>query len=133
MRGGTWGRILAALVVVGGLALIAVSAYQAGYAEGAVTDGGVRVVERMPLYGFGVIGVMFKVLFFFLIFGLLARLFWHRPWHRGGPGHHMGPWGSPEEWQEAMRARGEQRFAEWHERAHGAPSSAGDGPEGRPR
>jgi hypothetical protein len=94
--------------------------YQIGYQQGLVETGSEIVVNTpargfYPGYwgngGFGVFGLFFKVLFLFLIFGLIARLFfWRRHWG-GGP-----YWGR--DWHEGHESPMEHRLADWHRRAH---------------
>jgi hypothetical protein len=64
--------------------------------------------------------VILKILFFFLIFGLIARLFFGpRRWVLPGP-YWAGRWGEG-------HGPGEERLARWHEEAHrGDPSPKPD-------
>lgn len=84
---------------------------------------------------------LFKLVFFFLLFGFIARMFWGRGWdrrHHHGPGARRdwdGPWAPP--WAEGPRRGGrrddddeddapghdprawfEQRVEDWHLKAH---------------
>lgn len=128
-------RIGVFILVVLGLGLAASAGYglyQAGYTQGLTAEGAEIVVGRgyyPGLYGFGVIAIMFKALFAFLLFGLLAKLFFFRRWaHRGywaaeGPGQggpgHAGPggWSGPR--KEEFRSRMESHLEDWHRKAHG--------------
>jgi hypothetical protein len=112
-----------------GLALAAwlgVGLYQAGYVQGAAAEGSEIVIGHgYPYpgpYGIGVIGIMFKAFFALLFFGLLAKLFFFRPWahhHGHGPGRMgFGP-GGPR--HEEFRNRMEQHLTEWHDQAHAVP------------
>jgi hypothetical protein len=65
------------------------------------------------LAGFGIFGLFFRILFLFLIIGLIARLFFGRRWG-WGPGPYWG-----RDWQEGHTSPMDQRLAEWHDRAHG--------------
>jgi hypothetical protein len=116
--------ILLTLVVLAGALAVGYYAYQAGVAQGLADSGKLVVPEAgarlYPFYGpfwhrpfgfgFGFLGCLFPVLFFFLFFGLLRGLFW-RPW--GGGWGHRGHWG-----------RGAPpMFDEWHRQAHGESTS----------
>lgn len=120
---------LLVLALIAGAAGVGVYAYNAGVAQGLVQSGKVSVVEGGPGpypyyggpfffhqpfgFGFGFLGCLFPLLFFFLIFGLLRGIFWRGPWgwKRGWGGQHEhGPWdkgGVP------------PMFEEWHRQAHG--------------
>lgn len=108
------GLILATLLILGAV-LVGGIAYEAGIAQGIATTGeGVRAVAPYGYwhpfgFGFGFLGVLFPILFLFLIFGLVRAAF--GPRHRGGPGA----------WREGPRTM----FEEWHRQAHGetSPSS----------
>ncbi len=65
-------------------------------------------------FGFGFFGLLFPLLFLFLIFGLVRAAFWGgRGWRGGGygPGH---GWGDPR-----------SRLDEWHKEAHGEKPVSG--------
>jgi hypothetical protein len=125
---------LLALVLIAGAAGVGVYAYNAGVAQGMVESGKITVVEggpyaypyggpfffHRPFFGFGFLGCLFPLLFFFLVFGLLRSIFWRGPWGWGrGWGHHHGhgPWGKDVP----------PMFEEWHRRAHGGASSESTG------
>jgi hypothetical protein len=131
---------LLVLALLAGAAGVGVYAYNAGVAQGLVQSGKVTVVEGGPGpypyyggpflfrpwgFGFGFLGCLLPLLFFFLIFGLLRGLFWRGPWgwRRGwGAGHHgHGPWGE---------GSVPPMFEEWHRRAHGQGQSTP--PESQP-
>ncbi|OGO47701.1 MAG: hypothetical protein A2W37_09675 [Chloroflexi bacterium RBG_16_63_12] len=125
---------LLVLALLAGAAGVGVYAYNAGVAQGLVQSGKVTVVEGRPGpypyyggpflfrpfgFGFGFLGCLFPLLFFFLIFGLLRGLLWRGPWGWrrgwGGGGHHgHGPWGE---------GSVPPMFEEWHRRAHGQGQS----------
>jgi hypothetical protein len=120
------GILLAALLVAGGVG-IGLTAYNYGVARGLVDSGRVAVeggrfvgphfygapfFGRPFGFGFGFLGCLIPVLFFFLLFGLFRFIFW-RPWGWGHRGHWGGPW---------MHGEGKgvpPMFEEWHKRAHG--------------
>jgi hypothetical protein len=129
------GRILLGVLAVVVLAGVGVAAYSAGLAQGAAVQLGAGGLEPgfspgfrgMPglwplglgFFGFGLLGLAFKVLLFFGLIALIGRLiFWPRwGWGRGPWGH--GP-GAGEHGPGAVPPM----FAEWHRRAHGeAPGS----------
>ena len=123
MRRNVVGAVLMTILVLGALGAAAFGVYQLGYQHGLV-ETGAKVVVNTPgpgfypgFWGFGFFGIFFKFLFLFLIFGLIARIFFgRRHWgpapYWGGGWHHEG-YGSPME----------QRLADWHEQAHGEPST----------
>lgn len=119
---------LLVLALLAGAVGVGVYAYNAGVAQGLVQSGKVSVVEGGPGpypyyggpfffhrsfgFGFGFLGCLFPLLFFFIIFGLLRGIFWRGPWggrHGWGGGHH-GPWG---------KGGVPPMFEEWHRQAHG--------------
>jgi hypothetical protein len=113
--------ILATLLILGAI-IVGGVAYQAGLAQSMVaTADGARVVAPYAYghpygfgwgFGFGFLGLLFPILFLFLIFGLVRAAF--------GPRH----WGGPGPWREGPRTM----FEDWHRQAHGEPS-----PRGEPR
>ena len=88
-------RVLAVLLVVGLLAGIGISVYNAGVDQGlaqnvtATASGAPAVVYGYPGYyghwgfGFGFFGIFFWILGIFLIFGLLRAIFGWGRWGRG--------------------------------------------------
>ena len=133
--------ILIVLLLAAGAVGVGVMAYRAGVVQGMVTSGQVITAPdggRGPdvfvypggpfMYrghwgfggGFGFLGCLFPILFFFLLFGLFRLIVGPRRWgwgggYRGwgGPGGPGGPgWGSAEHPVPPM-------FEEWHRRAHG--------------
>jgi len=130
--------ILITLLVIVGAVMVGYYAYQAGIARGLADSG--KLVESAPPdgriyhdwggpfafhhrfgFGFGFLGCLFPLLFFFLLSRLL---FWprHWGWRRHGPWGH-GPWehGAP------------PMFDEWHRRAHGNPPGPGTEPPPGPQ
>jgi hypothetical protein len=119
--------ILVALLVIGAVAGVGVRIYDMGVARGLAESGRTPTPPSggpppnygpYPYYGpfyhgpfgFGFFGLLFPVLFLFLIFALVKGLFW-RPWRWHGPGGHGSTRGVP------------PMFEEWHRRAH---ESTGD-------
>ena len=116
-------RVLAVLLVVGLLAGIGFSVYNAGVSQGlaqnvgAAASGAPAVVYGYPGYyghwgfGFGFFGIFFWILGIFLIFGLIRAAFGFGRWGRGGrdwSSHHgPGGYGGPRKY-----------FEDWHRQAH---------------
>lgn len=128
---------LLVLVLLAGAAGVGVIAYNYGVAQGLMQSGQIVAPEggavpyaypyygpfffHRPFFGFGLLGCLFPLLFFFVVFGLLRALFWRGPWgwgRRGGWGHH-GPWGKGVP----------PMFEEWHKRAHGEAPGPAPAPE----
>ena len=102
-------------------AIVGVGAYQLGLAQGAGVPavGTVApVVYYHPFFGFGFFGLLFPLLFLFLIFGLVRAA-------AGAGRGRYGTWGS---WSDR-----EARFEEWHRRMHGetTPPTSSTPPTGR--
>ena len=130
--GGTFARVLAALVLIGLIVAIGVGVYNAGVSAGlatqVVTPSGAPAVYYPGPYawhgwgwgpGFGFFGIFFWILGIFLIFGLLRAIFGWGRW--GGRGyrdwsHRPNGYGGPRE-----------HFDDWHRRAH-EPGSPGSEP-----
>ncbi|MGA8038865.1 MAG: hypothetical protein WCA93_02040 [Acidimicrobiia bacterium] len=114
MRRNVIGVILATILVLGALGAAGFGVYQLGYQQGLVETGAKVVVDGPGYYpglwGFGVFGLFFRVIFLFLIFGLIARLFLgRRRWGWGpGPYRGYGDHASPME----------HRLDEWHRKMH---------------
>lgn len=104
---------------------VGVYAYNMGVSQGLVESGKLVVpatgVAPYPYYGgpffmrpfgfgFGFLGCLFPLLFFFLIFSLVRGFFW-----RG----HMGWHGMNGRWENGVP----RRFEEWHEKAHESQSA----------
>jgi len=127
--------IVLVLAIVAGAAALGYWAYNAGVANGLaqggssgapVEPGAVAPYFYAPYgfrhygFGFGPLGCLIPLLFFFLIFGAMRMLFWPRRWGWG-----PGGWGGHrhEEWPGWMRERAE----EWHRQMHGeAPERPAD-------
>ena len=138
-----FGVIVVALIIGAGAGV-----YNAGLAQGLAQAGAAPAGTVVPyagyaygygfhpFFGFGFIGLLFPILFLFLIFGLVRAAFrggrggwgggWgHRGWGPGGPGGYDG-------WREQR----EQQIADFHRRLHesegaGQPGgSAGSGGTG---
>lgn len=114
MRSRAVGAVLATVVLLGGLGVAGWSAYRAGYSRGLVENATDVVVPAYRLFpGFG---VLFGVIFLFLIFGFMSRLFLWRRWGGDRRGH-GGHWGNG--WNHYEGSPMERRLTEWHEKAHG--------------
>lgn len=122
--------IMVVLALVAGAAGVGAVAYNAGVARGLAQSGelirpegggvpvphyGAPFFYPVPFFGFGfgLIGLLFPLLFVLLLFGLVRGIFWRGRW---GPGRHGGPWakGAP------------PMFEEWHRQAHETPSQPAD-------
>jgi hypothetical protein len=118
---------LLGLIVVGVLVGVGVGIYQAGVGQGIIDAGRVPAGQPVPVgygwgfHGFGFLGLLFPILFLFLIFGLIRAAFsrgrgWGPGWGHGagwGPGYGPGA-GGPDGWREER----ERRMAELHRRLH---------------
>jgi hypothetical protein len=138
------------LVFVGVVIAIGVGIYQAGVAQGVIDAGRFPAGAPVPVGGydngyhggFGFLGLLFPLLFLFIVFGLIRAAFGRgRGWgHHGyGRGYGYGPrWGGgwdkgdgpegsgPDGWRDERN----RRMAELHRRLHEddagpAPSSGG--------
>jgi hypothetical protein len=134
MFGRTILGVLAAIALVGLVAVIGTSVYNAGLSQGlaeaataAAASGDPAPVVVAPYghygygyghggWGFGFFGIFFWILGFFLIFGLLRAAFGWGRWGGGGPGR--GGWGSRDE-------RISELHRELHRREDQAPPAAG--------
>ena len=121
MFGRTILGVLAAIALVGLVAVIGTSVYNAGISQGlaeaaaaAASSGDPAPVVVAPYggygyghggWGFGFFGILFWILGFFLIFGLLRAAFGWGRWGGGGPGR--GGWDSRQD-----------RMAELHRELH---------------
>jgi hypothetical protein len=152
------------LIVVGILVGAGVGIYQAGLAQGVVDAGRIPAGAVVPVAGygygygwgfhggFGFLGLLFPILFLFLIFGLIRAAFsrgrglgpgWggHGYWGKGyGPGYRgpggPGGAGGPEAWREER----DRQISDLHRRLHdeeagsgSTGSSQGSGPSGSAR
>jgi len=116
------------LVFVLVLAGIGVQVYQAGVAQGIVDAGRFPAGATVPVagyagyHGFDILGLIFPILFLFIIFGLLrAAFFGGRGWGHGhgtGRGHGWGPGWDNGEGGSSWREERERRMADMHRRLH---------------
>ena len=125
---GTFGRVLAAVLLVGLIGGVGVGIYQAGFTAGAATSGTTVVAPFAgygwfgPVWGFGgLFCFLGLLLFLFLFFGLLRAILWRGP--RGGWGHgswgHGGPgWGGSGDRDRFRASAWEQRAREIHDEWH---------------
>ena len=110
-----FGRFVLFILLLGAIGAVGYGVWNAGYQQGLLeTVGSTADVVVAPYYpgiwGFGVFGLFFKILFLFLLFGLVAKLFFGRRYwrrHYNGEGH------------EQYRSRMEERMTKWHDEAHG--------------
>jgi hypothetical protein len=144
MNGRAIVSFLFSLIVLGILVSIGVGIYQAGITQGVIDAGRFPAAAAVPVAGygqhdgFGFLGLLFPILFLFLIFGLLRAAFGRgRGWGHGyGRGYGWGPgWdkgegpgsGGPATWREER----ERYVADMHRRLHeaeGDPGSTSGGP-----
>jgi hypothetical protein len=112
--------ILLAIVLIVGAVGIGVYAYNVGIAQGMADTGKLTApatgVAPYPYYapfffrpfgwGFGFLGCLFPLLFFFLIFGLIRAMIWGPRWgwrhHRHWDGDERGIPPMVEEWHHKM-------------------------------
>jgi len=122
MNGRFFLSVVLALVLVAAIVGVGVYVYNAGIAQGLAE--GAQVAGResgtapypyyspfaRPFFGFGFFGLLFPLLFVFLIFGAIRAMFWRG---RMGWGHmHRGEWG------QHVPSMAE----EWHRKMHEPPS-----------
>ena len=124
------------LIVVGILVGVGVGIYQAGLAQGVIDAGRLPAGAVVPVagygygygfHGFGFLGLLFPILFLFLIFGLVRAAF--------GRGRHYGPgWGGRGYWgkgygpgmgPDAWREERERQISDLHRRLHDEEASPG--------
>ena len=113
--------VLLAVLLIAGAVGVGVYAYNAGVAQGLAqgdtatapgTGGvpypayGVPFFYRPFGFGFGLLGCIVPLLFFFLFFGQLRGILWRGRGGWGGPRGHWGKGGVP------------PTFEEWHRKAH---------------
>lgn len=111
-------RILAAFVLLAGLAGVAIYSYNLGIAQGVARSGELPTAPAgfVPYphfagpfffgpFGFAALFCLIPLLFFILPGIVFRGLFWRGAWHWGGhPGH----------WEKGVPPR----FEEWHRKAH---------------
>lgn len=128
------GSVLFGILVLVVLAGIGVGIYDAGLQQGIAQSATVPA-GAVPYYaygygwhgGFGIFGLLFPILFLFLIFGLARAAFrGRRGWGGWGHGYGYGPGKSgPGPWIGSQDR--DQWVAEWHRRLH---ESEGTDPKG---
>lgn len=123
MRTRTAWSIFATVVLVGIVGALGYGVFQAGYRQGiaASAEGVAPVVYYPGGWGFGGFGLLFGVLFLFLIFGFISRmLFWRRRWSGAQRGVGPSRW-SEERWSDSDHEHRHpmgSKFERWHERMH---------------
>ncbi len=130
MNGRNVARALAVVLVAVGAVALGAIIYQAGVADGAASAAaGGQAVHYVghwgPWFGFGwgFFGLLFPLLFVFILFGLIRAAFWGgRPYRRW----RYGPPPDVEEWHRRMHDRG-QAPRDWTDRSNG-PGDAGTAP-----
>ncbi|HEY2917160.1 MAG TPA: hypothetical protein VGI98_08105 [Candidatus Limnocylindrales bacterium] len=137
--------VVLGLVFLAILAGIGVSIYNAGVTaglaqSGAIAGGAVAPYVHYGVWhagfglGFGFLGLLFPILFLFLIFGLIrAAIFGgRRGWH-GGHGWHGGPGWDSGQGPDGWRSDRERAMADLHRRLHETEgSNPGTGSTGGP-
>jgi hypothetical protein len=140
VSGRTIVNIILGLVAVGLLVGLGVAVYDAGVQQGiaqganlpagaVVPYGGYGYGYGWGFHGFGFLGLIFPILFLFLIFGLISAAFrGRRGWGPGrGYGWGPGPWmgrADMDAWQEER----ERRIAELHRKLHESGDATGGTP-----
>ena len=123
------------LLVLALLVGIGAGIYQAGIAQGIVDAGRIPEGAAVPIagygwgfHGFGFLGLLFPILFLFLIFGLVRAAFgrgrgWGPGWGgRGYYGKGYGPgFGGPDAWREER----DRQISDLHRRLHEEESQSG--------
>lgn len=122
-------RFIAFLLLLGLLAVVGTSIYNAGVSAGIATDIGNAIASGAPVppgyyygpyagapwgQGFGFGGFLLGLLFLFLFFGLLRAIFGWGRWN----GHHGG--GGYSKWGRSRR----DYFEDWHKELHGEKPAA---------
>jgi hypothetical protein len=140
------------LLVVALLVGLGVGVYQAGIAQGIVDAGRYPAGATVPVAGAGwegpgFFGILFWIVFLFILFGILRAAFSRGRGYGPGWGHHGYGWepgwsrdpGTGEAGPESWRGERDRRIADLHRRLHeedgGAASgsgSTGPGPSGQP-
>ena len=139
MSGRSIASVFFSLVVVGLLVALGVGIYQAGVAQGVIDAGRFPAGAAVPVGGyagygyhggFDFLGLLFPLLFLFLIFGIFRAAFGHRRgWGRGygyWGGWHGGPGDGPngQGWDRGSA------IADMHRRMHEADAASGSGSTG---
>ena len=137
-----FGRIIAFLLLVGLLAVVGTTIYNAGVTAGIAADIGSAIASGDPVpigvygpyvghpwgygwgWGGGFLGILFGIFFLFLIFGLLRAAF---GWGRWGGGHRG--WGGHKGYSWDHHRGPREYFDEWHREQHGEAPEAPDKPD----
>lgn len=120
-------RLVAALALVGLLAVVGVNLYNAGVSAGLSDAGNAAIASGAPAVyypnayighawgpGFGFFGFFVWILAFFLFFGLIRAAFGWGRWGGRGPGR----WGEHGEHGERGERGPRGYLDDWHRRAH---------------
>jgi hypothetical protein len=131
MRGNIFLRILSAIILVALVVGAGVFVYNAGVAQGLATSGQAVASNGQgtpgpyyyyaPFYrpwGFGPFGLIFPLLFVFLIFLAVRGLFF-RDWRRHGPWMRYGPY-------DYGRRDVPPMAEEWHRKMHEEQADSGE-------
>lgn len=123
-----FGRFIAFLVLVGLLAVVGVTVYNAGVTAGINSEIGQAIASGAPIPagyysgaywghpgGFGFGGFLIGLLFLFLFFGLLRAIFGFGRW-----GHHDGSGSS----KLGRHGRWNEYMGSWHDEQHGKAPGA---------
>ena len=98
-----------------------------GLLLGAALFGGTAAVGSVVAAPFVVLGIMFKIVLFFMLFGLIAKLFagsarrdknWSGPRHEWWSDDARSRWHGRPESSERHGESQDDRFEEWHRMAH---------------
>lgn len=139
--------LVATIIVVGLLVSLGAGIYQAGVTQGVIDAGRFPAGATVPIAGYGygwhgpgLLGLLFGLIFLFILFGIIRAAFFGgrggRGWGHHGYGYGRGPWGrdfGPGEGPEPWRVDRDGRIAEWHRRLHEEEPGAapgGSGPAG---
>ena len=128
-------NFLLGLIVVGVLVGVGAGIYHTGITQGIIDAGRFPAGTAVPVagygggHGFGFLGLLFPILFLFLIFGLIRAAFsrgrgWG-PGHGWGPGYGPGAGGPGSDGPDAWREERDRRMSELHRRLHEMDGDAG--------
>lgn len=109
-----FGRVLLAVLLIGAIGALGFGVWNSGYQQGLTetVQTTADVVVAAPYYpGLWGFGLIFKLFFAFLLFGLIFKLIIGRRYWRSHRGGDVG-YGPP-------RAHMEERMRRWHDEAHG--------------
>jgi hypothetical protein len=134
MNGRFFLRVMLAVLLVGLLAGAAVFTYNMGLTQGLASSGKLVAPAPgtgMPMapyfyggyprpwgfgFGFGIFGLIFPILFFFLLFALVRGIFFH-----GG-----GRWNGGRRWYGEGSGEVPPMVEEWHRKMHEKAAGAGE-------